>query len=169
MYVRTHVHCENKFLIQSFTLMRSAIMIPFRPYLHNDLHIQLFHFSGLGLVQLQPDKRGSTIVQTIVQIINKPLKQDTCNATMIMGLYYNIQVLGECRTLWGEREQAKHCMKSQHTGYAWHIAKTKFVTINSIVMLGQQSLSWSSTTHWSHFSTTTQLLWLFDTQAIKVN
>ena len=24
MYVRTHVHCENKFLIQSFTLMRSA-------------------------------------------------------------------------------------------------------------------------------------------------
>ena len=32
-----------------------------------------------------------------------------------------------------------------HTGYAWHIAKTKFVTINSIVMLGEKSLSWSST------------------------
>ena len=45
-------------------------------------------------------------------------------------------------------------MKPQHTGYAWHIAKTKFVTINSIVMLGEKSLSWSSTTHWSHFSTT---------------
>ena len=29
-------------------------------------------------------------------------------------------------------------MKSQHTGYAWHIAKTKFVTINSIVMLGEK-------------------------------
>ena len=35
-------------------------------------------------------------------------------------------------------------------------------------MLGEKSLSWSSTTHWSHFSTTMQLLWLLDTQAIKV-
>ena len=56
-------------------------------------------------------------------------------------------------------------MKSQHTGYAWHIDKMKFVTINSIVMLAEKSLSWSSTTQWSHFSTTTQLLWLLDTQA----
>ena len=30
-------------------------------------------------------------------------------------------------------------MKSQHTGYAWHIAKMKFVTINSIVMLAQRA------------------------------
>jgi len=56
-------------------------------------------------------------------------------------------------------------MKSQHSGYAWRIAKTKFVAINSIVMLAENSLSWSSTTHWSHFSTTTQPLWLLDTQA----
>ena len=56
-------------------------------------------------------------------------------------------------------------VKSQHSGYAWPIAKTKFVAINSIVMLAENSLSWSSTTHWSHFSTTTQLLWLLDTQA----
>ena len=41
----------------------------------------------------------------------------------------------------------------------------KFVTINSIVMLAEKSLSWSSTTLWSHFSTTTQLLLLLDTQA----
>ena len=60
-------------------------------------------------------------------------------------------------------------MKSQHTGYAWHIAKMKFVTIYSIVMLAEKSLSWSSTTHWSHFSTTTQLLWLLDTQAKSEN
>jgi len=39
------------------------------------------------------------------------------------------------------------------------------IIINSIVMLAEQSLSWGSTTHWSHFSTTTQLLWLLDTQA----
>ena len=32
-------------------------------------------------------------------------------------------------------------------------------------MLAEKSLSWSSTTQWSHFSTTTQLLWLLDTQA----
>ena len=39
------------------------------------------------------------------------------------------------------------------------VAKTKFVTINSIVMLAEKSLLWSSTTtQWSHFSTTTQLL-----------
>ena len=52
MYVRTHIHCENRFLIQSLMLICSAIMIPYRPYLHDDSHIQLFHFSGLGLVQL---------------------------------------------------------------------------------------------------------------------
>ena len=32
-------------------------------------------------------------------------------------------------------------------------------------MLAEKSLSWSSTTHWSHFSTTTQVLWMLDTQA----
>ena len=32
-------------------------------------------------------------------------------------------------------------------------------------MLAEKSLSWSSTTQWSHFSTTMQLLWLLDTQA----
>ena len=32
-------------------------------------------------------------------------------------------------------------------------------------MLAERSLSWSSTTQWSHSSTTTQLLWLLDTQA----
>jgi len=32
-------------------------------------------------------------------------------------------------------------------------------------MLAEKSLSWSSTTQWIHFSTTTQLLWLLDTQA----
>ena len=32
-------------------------------------------------------------------------------------------------------------------------------------MLAEKSLSWSSTTQWSHFSTTTQLLWLLNTQA----
>jgi len=32
-------------------------------------------------------------------------------------------------------------------------------------MLAEKSLSWISTTQWSHFSTTTQLLWLLDTQA----
>ena len=110
-----------------------------------------------------------------------------CSIAIFRDIYIYMYILGECRTLWGEREQAKHCcielwhncyvpkalpvkyMKPQHTGYAWHIPKTKFVTINSIVMLGEKSLSWSSTTHWSHFSTTTQLLWLLDTQAIKVN
>jgi len=57
-------------------------------------------------------------------------------------------------------------MKSQHTGYAWDIAKTKFVTVNSIVMLAEKSLSWSSIPHiGAIFFTTTQLLWLLDTQA----
>jgi len=59
-------------------------------------------------------------------------------------------------------------VKYQITAHtAWHrpIAKTKFVTINSIVTLAEKSLSWSSTTQWSHFSTTTQLLWLLDMQA----
>jgi len=32
-------------------------------------------------------------------------------------------------------------------------------------MLAEKSLSWSSTTQSSHVSTTTQLLWLLDTQA----
>ena len=41
----------------------------------------------------------------------------------------------------------------------------RFVTINSIIMLAEKSLSWSSTTQWSYFSATTQLLWLLDTQA----
>ena len=45
------------------------------------------------------------------------------------------------------------------------IAKTKFVTINSIVMLAEKSLSWNSTTQWSHFLTTTQILSLLGTQA----
>ena len=54
--------------------------------------------------------------------------------------------LGECRTLWNEREQAKHrgielldLCKALPVKYEWHIAKTKFVTINSIVMLGEKS------------------------------
>ena len=38
-------------------------------------------------------------------------------------------------------------MKSQQTGYAWHIAKPKFVTIYSTVMLAEKSLSWSSIPH----------------------
>ena len=41
-----------------------------------------------------------------------------------------------------------HCLVSR---IYRDIAKTKFVTINSIVMLGEESLSWSSTTHWSLF------------------
>ena len=36
---------------------------------------------------------------------------------------------------------------------------------NSIVMLAEKSLSWSSTTQWSQVSATTQLLWPLDTQA----
>ena len=36
-------------------------------------------------------------------------------------------------------------------------------------MLAEKSLSWSSTTQWSHFSTTTQLLWLLDTEAKSVH
>ena len=55
---------------------------------------------------------------------------------------------------------------SNHSTQAiYDILLMKFVTINSIVILAEKSLSWSSTTQWSHFSTTTQLLWLLDTQA----
>ena len=61
---------------------------------------------------------------------------------------------------------SQQSIESQHTGYVWHIAKTKFVKINSILMLAEKSLSWSSTTQWSHFSTTTQLLWLLDTHTM---
>ena len=57
--------------------------------------------------------------------------------------FFHDILLGECRTLWGEREQAMHCgnellvakalpVKYQITAHtAWHrpIAKTKFVTI----------------------------------------
>ena len=72
-------------------------------------------------------------------------------------LYHTI---GECRTLWGEREQAMHCSielsciakalplkyRSQHTDCKWHIAKTRFVTPLYTCMLAEKSLSWNSTT-----------------------
>ena len=67
-------------------------------------------------------------------------------------LYHTI---GECRTLWGEREQAMHCSiellctakalpvkyRSQHTDCI-----TRFVTPLSTCILAEKSLSWNSTT-----------------------
>ena len=74
-------------------------------------------------------------------------------------------LLGECRTLWGEREQAMHCgiellhvcmswdlpVNYQITAHRpWHIVKMRFVTLPStkllnsleeIVMLAEKSLS----------------------------
>ena len=88
-----------------------------------------------------------------------------------------ILVLGEGRTLWGECEQAKHynidCivakalpMKYHITAHrllihAWHVAKTRFVTLLSTRVLNSlEKLSWllrkafslGSTTQQSHLS-----------------
>ena len=69
--------------------------------------------------------------------------------------------LGECRTLWDEREQAIHCFNlyfskdlvSDHsTQVVWHVAEQKLVTLlstkvlNSLEkMVAETSLSWGGT------------------------
>ena len=42
-------------------MTRSDSAINYRCYLHDDLHIQLFHLSGNGLVLLWMNKQGSTV------------------------------------------------------------------------------------------------------------
>ena len=59
--------------------MAVLIMIHYRPYLHDDSHIRLFHLSGRGLVPLWPDKSGPTVYT--YQLLEHAAKRLLCSRT----------------------------------------------------------------------------------------